>query len=45
MFSSYNANGDLSPVTINFLSGVSAGIVEAAVWVTPTERWGLYDYC
>merc|ERR1711924_322052 len=28
----------LSPVTVNFLSGIGAGIVEAAVWVTPTER-------
>merc|ERR1719436_260700 len=23
---------------VNFLSGIGAGIVEAAVWVTPTER-------
>lgn len=28
----------LSPVMVNFLSGIGAGIVEAAVWVTPTER-------
>lgn len=28
----------ISPVTCNFVSGVGAGICEAAVWVTPTER-------
>lgn len=33
-----NGSKMLNPVMVNFLSGIGAGIVEAAVWVTPTER-------
>eukprot|EP00747_Dinoflagellata_sp_TGD_P089600 gnl/TRDRNA2_/TRDRNA2_164386_c0_seq2.p1 gnl/TRDRNA2_/TRDRNA2_164386_c0~~gnl/TRDRNA2_/TRDRNA2_164386_c0_seq2.p1 ORF type:complete len:204 (+),score=29.13 gnl/TRDRNA2_/TRDRNA2_164386_c0_seq2:68-613(+) len=30
--------GSLSKSQVNFLAGIGAGIIEAAVWVTPTER-------
>lgn len=33
-----SASPDTSKTQINFLSGVGAGVIESAVWVTPTER-------
>lgn len=32
------ASPDMGKSQLNFLSGVGAGVVESAVWVTPTER-------
>eukprot|EP00746_Dinoflagellata_sp_MGD_P034214 gnl/MRDRNA2_/MRDRNA2_181683_c0_seq1.p1 gnl/MRDRNA2_/MRDRNA2_181683_c0~~gnl/MRDRNA2_/MRDRNA2_181683_c0_seq1.p1 ORF type:complete len:295 (+),score=59.05 gnl/MRDRNA2_/MRDRNA2_181683_c0_seq1:54-938(+) len=33
-----SASPDMHKSQLNFLSGIAAGVIESAVWVTPTER-------